>query len=67
MKLTRSALLLVLIVSSLVCAHAQIVNFSFPAGSPEDQASDAIAKETDAQKKIELLNDFVQKPLLLRN
>lgn len=61
MKLTRTALFLVLIASSFVCTKAQIVNFSFPAGSPEDQASDAIAKESDAQKKIELLNDFVQK------
>src|SRR5205807_1149805 len=42
-------------------ARAQLTMFSFTAGTPEDQASDAISKENDAQKKIALLNDFVQK------
>lgn len=61
MKFTRTFLFLLLVSLSFVRANAQAVSFSFPAGSPEDQASDAIAKETDAQKKIELLKDFVQK------
>jgi tetratricopeptide (TPR) repeat protein len=43
------------------CASAQLTMFSFTAGTPEDQASDAISKENDAQKKMAMLNEFVQK------
>ena len=60
MKITRTALLLVGFALFAFSAAAQVANFTFPAGSPEDQASDAIAKETDPQKKMALLNDFVQ-------
>ena len=61
MKITRTALLFVGFVLFAFSAAAQVANFTFPAGSPEDQASDEIAKETDPQKKMALLNDFVQK------
>jgi len=42
-------------------AAAQLTLFSFIAGTPEDQASDAISKENDPQKKIAMLAEFVQK------
>ncbi|MBV8207594.1 MAG: tetratricopeptide repeat protein [Acidobacteria bacterium] len=58
MKLFRTALC---VAAFGACAAAQVVSFGFPAGSPEDQASDSIAKENDLQKKLALLNDFVQK------
>lgn len=61
MKAIRFFVLASLLCIFTIATAAQIVQFSFPAGSPEDQASDAIAKETDAQKKIALLNDFMQK------
>ncbi|HZU21186.1 MAG TPA: hypothetical protein VE998_00045 [Terriglobales bacterium] len=61
MKFTRAVCVALAVSAAFLCAQAQLVQFTFPAGSPEDQASDAIAKETDAQKKIALLNDFVQK------
>jgi len=48
-----------LLLSSFV--HAQNGNFNFPAGSPEDQALTAVTSEQDAQKRLVLLQDFVQK------
>ena len=42
-------------------AHAQLEKIVIPAGTPEDQALQAISSETDAQKRIPLLQDFVQK------
>jgi tetratricopeptide (TPR) repeat protein len=42
-------------------ALAQPETIVIPAGTPEDQALQAIAKETDAQKKLPLYEDFVQK------
>ena len=60
MKIIRLGLF-VLFALFAFSAAAQVANFTFPAGSPEDQASDVIAKETDPQKKMALLNDFVQK------
>ncbi len=41
-------------------ASAQVVKFGFPAGSPEDQALQAISNEADAQKRLAMLEDFVK-------
>ena len=55
-----SAALLVLLYS--VALHAQLGKIGeFPAGSPEDQALQAITAEQDAQKRAALYEDFVQK------
>jgi tetratricopeptide (TPR) repeat protein len=52
----------VLIVFVLSCwALAQLDRIVIPAGTPEDQALQDISKETDAQKKLTLYQDFVQK------
>jgi tetratricopeptide (TPR) repeat protein len=48
----------------LVCAafsQAQIDRIVIPAGTPEDQSIQEISKETDAQKRISLYQDFLQK------
>lgn len=47
----------------LLCAslYAQIDKITIPAGTPEDQAIQAITAEAEAQKKNALLEDFVQK------
>jgi tetratricopeptide (TPR) repeat protein len=55
-----SAALVVLLGS--VAAHAQLGRIGeFPAGSPEDQALQAITAEQDAQKRTAMYEDFVQK------
>ena len=40
---------------------AQVANLAFSAGSPEDQASQAITNEADATKRAAMWKDFVQK------
>src|SRR5690348_18291972 len=42
-------------------AQAQLEKIIIPAGTPEDQAMQAISNETDAQKRVAMLQDFVQK------
>jgi tetratricopeptide (TPR) repeat protein len=42
-------------------AYAQAGQIMIPAGSPEDQALQAISKEQDAQKRLAMYEDFVQK------
>jgi len=54
------SLALVLFVLSGLAA-AQIDRIVIPAGTPEDQALQEISKESDAQKKLALYQDFVQK------
>jgi tetratricopeptide (TPR) repeat protein len=54
-----SVVLIVLLLSLLV--HAQLDKIVIPAGTPEDQALQAISNEQDAQKKLPLYEDFVQK------
>ena len=51
----------VLLVFCSALAHAQLDKIVIPAGTPEDQALTAIAKEPDAQKKLAMYQDFVQK------
>jgi hypothetical protein len=40
---------------------AQVGSIVIPAGTPEDQALQEISKETDAQKKLAMYQDFLQK------
>lgn len=54
-----SALLIPVLLA--VFAHAQLEKILIPAGTPEDQALQAISTETDGQKRITMLQDFVQK------
>ena len=44
-----------------VVSFAQLDKISFPAGSPEDQALNVISNEQDAQKKVTMYQDFLQK------
>jgi tetratricopeptide (TPR) repeat protein len=41
--------------------HAQLDKITIPAGTPEDQALNAISTEQDAQKKLMMYQDFLQK------
>lgn len=52
------ALLVVVLVSFSYAQSGQIV---IAAGTPEDQALQEISKETDAQKKVTMYEDFLQK------
>lgn len=42
-------------------SSAQVERIVFPAGTPEDQALNAISSEQDAQKKLAMYQDFTQK------
>jgi tetratricopeptide (TPR) repeat protein len=44
-----------------VLGHAQLDKIVIPAGTPEDQALAAITNEQDAQKKLAMYQDFLQK------
>jgi tetratricopeptide (TPR) repeat protein len=59
MRRVRWATLAVLVVA--LSAQAQLDRIVIPAGTPEDQALQAITNESDAQKKISMLEEFVQK------
>jgi len=54
-----SALLWVIVVS--VAVHAQVDKISIAAGTPEDKDLTAIGNESDAQKKIAMYQDFLNK------
>ena len=61
MKL-RHFLAVVLAVLALAAAgRAQVTHILIPAGTPEDAAIQAISKEPDADKRLALLEDFLQK------
>lgn len=51
---------LVLFLIVPLCSEAQVDRILIPAGSPEDQALQAISKETDPQKKAPAYEDFVK-------
>lgn len=55
----RLAVILVPVFSFL--AFAQVDRITIAAGTPEDQALTAISNEQDAQKKLAMYEDFVQK------
>ena len=63
MKHSRWAVLHLMIVLFIlsVCARAQVDKIAIPAGTPEDQALTAISNEPDAQKKLAMYQDFLQK------
>lgn len=44
-----------------VLLQAQLDKITIPAGTPEDQALNAISNEQDAQKKLAMYQDFLQK------
>lgn len=58
MKERNQSLTLILLLLLFLPAHAQIV---IPAGTPEDQALQAISNEQDPAKKIAMYDDFLQK------
>src|ERR1700740_1678535 len=43
------------------CVEAQIDKIVIPAGTPEDHARQAVSNEQDAQKKLTMYQDFLQK------
>src|SRR5262249_26711892 len=51
----------VAILLTVGAAGAQVATVTIPAGSPEDQALQAVTAETDGQKRIVMLQDFLQK------
>ncbi len=59
MKFWRSLILLTVMVLASAALLAQI-KISIPAGTPEDKALNAVSSENDAQKKIAMLEEFVQ-------
>lgn len=61
MKQARRFLLQSLVVLLAVSASAQLDKIVIAAGTPEDQALAAISNEQDAQKKLAMYDDFVQK------
>jgi tetratricopeptide (TPR) repeat protein len=60
MKWARTATASLLLLAATVAA-AQVDKIVIPAGTPEDQATQAINAETDAQKKVAMLQEFVEK------
>ncbi|MFI5114839.1 MAG: hypothetical protein ACHP7J_06810, partial [Terriglobales bacterium] len=55
----RTAVIALLFCSLFACA--QLDKIMIQAGTPEDQALQAISNEPDAQKKLAMYEDFVQK------
>jgi len=60
MRRRRSPVLIIVIFLPLLL-QAQLDKIVIPAGTPEDQALQAISNEQDAQKKLAMYEDFVQK------
>jgi len=56
----RCALRVILLLQSIM-AGAQVGHLLIPAGSPEDKDLQAVAAESDAEKRIPMLQDFLQK------
>jgi tetratricopeptide (TPR) repeat protein len=57
----KRSLLVIILFLVPVLTQAQIDKIVIPAGTPEDQALSAINTEQDAQKKLSMYEDFVQK------
>ncbi|HKW17636.1 MAG TPA: hypothetical protein VJO35_09030 [Terriglobales bacterium] len=60
-KMRLFALVLLLLVFFVPLLSAQIETIAIPAGTPEDKDLNAITSETDAQKKVSMYQDFLQK------
>src|SRR6267142_5837822 len=58
-RIPWSVVLVVLVFCSF--SAAQLERIVIPAGTPEDQALQDISKESDAQKKLTMYQDFLQK------
>lgn len=61
MRPVRRFLVVVLLPLFSLFAQAQVERIVIAAGTPEDQALTAISNEQDAQKKLAMYEDFVQK------
>jgi tetratricopeptide (TPR) repeat protein len=62
MKRSLRSVLVVLALVSLSCLlHAQLDRIVIAAGTPEDQALQAISNEQDRQKKLAMYQDFLEK------
>src|SRR5260370_42068791 len=57
----RSRMFSAAILLTATLAGGQVAKVIIPAGSPEDQALQAITAENDEQKRIAMLQDFLQK------
>lgn len=57
----KRILVILFLISLSLMAQAQLDKIVIPAGTPEDVALQAIANEQDAQKKITMYEDFLQK------
>ncbi len=55
-----SVLLVTFLLAGAAFSRAQIENIVIPAGTPEDQALQAITKEPDDQKKLAMYEDFLK-------
>ena len=60
MNRSRVSAVLLAVLSPLFL-YAQSGNITIPAGTPEDQALQAISQEQDAHKRLAMYEDFVQK------
>jgi hypothetical protein len=61
MKPNRCAMVLVILVAFTPLLSAQLQRIVIAAGTPEDQALQAASNEQDAQKKLAMYQDFLQK------
>ncbi|HVP53003.1 MAG TPA: tetratricopeptide repeat protein [Terriglobales bacterium] len=61
MKLKHVILVLLSGAALTAAAPAQVTRILIPAGTPEDAAIQEITKETDADKRLALLQEFLQK------
>jgi len=57
----RCALAVAVLQAFCLFVQAQVDRIEIPAGTPEDQALTAITNEPDAQKRLAMYQDFVQK------
>jgi tetratricopeptide (TPR) repeat protein len=61
MKLRHVLLVMLFGLALAVVARAQVTRILIPAGTPEDAAIQAMTRETDAEKRLALAQDFLQK------
>jgi tetratricopeptide (TPR) repeat protein len=61
MKLRHFLMVAVEVLALVSAAEAQVTHILIPAGTPEDAALQAISKESDADKRLAMLEDFLQK------
>ena len=59
-RVRRYCVVLTVVLLPLLCS-AQLDKIVIPAGTPEDQALQAISSEQDGQKKITMYEDFLNK------